>query len=311
MRHPAFSYWLILLSGLAALTGCGSLRNEISPDKLGLESAKLVVTGFLSPQDTVLAIKLTQSQTVLGDSISASLTDGNVTNATVTLSAGGKTVNLRYKANGLLYYSAPVDQLPIVTGRTYTLNITTPEGQRASATCTIPQPVSLSAVQVDSLTENSRTRRYFVRATWQDPAGQANYYQTVGTLRMPVSQTTAVSSTTVSGVTYSNLNFDDDNRGLFDDTNTDGTAFTSGRAYLGNVSIATAVGFQRQFRRSQIAVSLLAVDAAYYQYRSAAIRQGRVRGNPFAEPVLIPSNITGGLGCFSGYNSSIVVLNVN
>lgn len=311
MRPTALFHWFLALSSLLALTGCGSLRTEISPDILGLESAKLVVTGFLSPQDTVLAVKLTQSQTVLGDSISASLTDGNVTNATVTLSDGSKTVSLRYKANGYLYYSARAEQLPIITGRTYTLNVTTPEGRQASATCTIPPPVSLSTVGVDSLTENSRTRRYFVQATWQDPAGQKNYYQTVGTLQMPVSQTTTASSTTVAGTTYSNLNFDDDFRGLFDDSDTDGTKFTSGRAFIGNVAIASAVGFRRQFKGSQISVSLLAVDATYYQYRSAVIRQGRVRGNPFAEPVLIPSNITGGLGCFSGYNSSTISMTVN
>ncbi|QJD77805.1 DUF4249 domain-containing protein [Spirosoma rhododendri] len=310
MRHPAFLHWFIFLSGLL-LAGCGSLRTEISPDQLGLESAKLVVTGFLSPQDTVLAVKLTQSRTVLGDSISASLTDGNVTSATVTLGDGSRSVRLRYMANGLPYYSVPAGQLPIITGRTYTLNVNTAEGQRASATCTIPAPVSLSAVQVDSLMENNRTRRYFVRTTWQDPAGQPNYYQAIGTLQMPVSRTATTNSTTVSGFTYTNLNFDDDFRGLRDDSDVDGTTLTSGRAFLGNVSVANAVGFRQQFSGSRVAVSLLAVDAAYYQYRSAVIRQGRVRGNPFAEPVLIPSNITGGLGCFSGYNSSTIGFTVN
>ncbi len=310
MRHPSFLHLVVCLGSLLLLAGCGSLRNEISPDQLGLESAKLVVSGFLSPQDTVLAVRLTQSRTVLGDSISSGLSDGNVTRATVTLSDGNRTIALRYGANGYQYYSAPARQMRIVTGRTYTLDVVTAEGQRATATCTIPPPVSLSAVQIDSLMENNRTRRYFVRATWQDPAGQTNYYQVTGTFRLFDQQQVILGK---SNYTNLNLNFDDDNRGLFDDTGADGSLFTSGRAFLGNTTLANgqAMGFRKQFLKSNIIVNLLAVDETYYQYRSAVIRQGRVRGNPFAEPVLIPSNIQGALGCFAGYNSSTIGMTVN
>lgn len=311
MRHSSLGHRLINLGSLLLLlTACGSLRNEISPDQLGLESAKLVVSGFLSPQDTTLAVRLTQSRTVVGDSISSGLSDGNVTKATVTLSDGNRTINLRYGANGYQYYSAPATQLRIVTGRTYTLNVVTAEGQRATATCTIPPPVSLSTVQIDSVTENSRTRRYFVRATWLDPAGETNYYQVAGTFRLFDQQQIKLGKNSYTNL---NLNFDDDNRGLFDDTGNDGVPVTSGRAFLGNTTLANgqAIGFRQQFFRSIVIVNLLAVDATYYQYRSAVIRQGRVRGNPFAEPVLIPSNIQGGLGCFAGYNSSTIGFTVN
>lgn len=311
MRHSSFFQLVALLSSLL-LAGCGSLRNEINPDQLGLESAKLVVSGFLSPQDTVLAVRLTQSRTVVGDSISSGLSDGSVTKATVTLSDGSRTIALRYGANSYQYYSAPVRQMRIVAGRTYTLDVVTAEGQRATATCTIPPPVSLSTVQIDSLTENSRTRRYFVRATWQDPAGQANYYQVAGILRTTIPETYGLNAKPRSYV-YANLNFDDDNRGLFDDATTDGTVFTSGRAYIGNTTLVDGKaikGFTNQFQGSVLTVNLLAVDASYYQYRSAVIRQGRVRGNPFAEPVLIPSNVQGALGCFAGYNNTSVVLSL-
>ena len=50
----------------------------------------------------------------------------------------------------------------------------------------------------------------------------------------------------------------------------------------------------------------MSVDQAYYQFQEAVIRQRRSRNNPFAEPVLIPSNIDGGLGCFAGYNNAIL-----
>lgn len=305
-----------LLSGLlvwVGLAGCGSLRNEVSPDQLGLASAKLVIHGFLSPQDTTLAIKVSQSRTVTGDSLSSALTDGNITDAVVTLTDGSRSVRLRYKANGATYYSAPATQLPILPGHTYQLTVVTADGQQARSQCTIPAPVRLSAVVIDSLTETQgrgQVRRYFARARWQDPAGPGNYYQVAGAFQV----VTGTSATTGKNtVVYNNLGFDDDNRGLSADTDADGGSLVSGRAFLGNIPLdgATPKGFRQQYRGSRLRVELYSVEASYYQYRSAVIRQGRVRNNPFAEPVLIPSNIGGGLGCFAGYNQSAIETVVN
>ena len=51
----------------------------------------------------------------------------------------------------------------------------------------------------------------------------------------------------------------------------------------------------------QLNAYLLNVDQAYYQYQDAVERQSQVLGNPFAEPVPVPSNIQGALGCFGAY----------
>ena len=302
---------IVCLSGLVFLSGCSSLRNEVEPSLLGAEPPKLVVSGFLSPQDTLLTVKVTRSNTVVGDSISLLQTENNVTDATVTLSDGSKSVVLSntivvgFKSDTLVlpYYRIDAFRLPILVGHTYTLSVTTSNGQRASSACTIPAPVSPKAITLDSLTENQfgiQTKRYYVRVRWQDPAGQTNYYQVAGIFRYITSTCKACQNES-----YNDLSFEDDNRGLFADAGLDGTTFESGRAYL---TSASSNNFYNQYRTASVTVNLMSVDQAYYRFQEAIIRQRRSRNNPFAEPVLIPSNIQGGLGCFAGYNNATTTL---
>lgn len=303
---PIQFFTTILLAGLLGLTlhGC-TLRNEVSPDLLGIDSSKIVVTGYLSPQDTLLSIRVTRTQTVVGDSLSLLETGIIVPNAKVTLSEGDRSVVLPfYKVNPPAdsAYSINARLLPIVAGRTYKLTVETSAGERLSSTCTIPQAVLPKSITFDSLTQTQARgtiQRYFIRARWQDPAEQANYYQVAGIFRYtPVLN--------VRENNYSNLSFDDDKRGLFTDAGVDGTVMVSGRAYLNPASSATneQASFSDQYGTADVIVNLMSVEQTYYRFQEAVIRQRRSRNNPFAEPVLIPSNIEGGLGCFAGYNNA-------
>lgn len=303
-----------LLTTACLLMGCGSLRNEVSPDRLNRSAAKLVVNGFLSPQDTVLAVKLTRSTPVLGTDSTTSAPGYPVADATVTVSDGSQSVSLAYDP-ALAYYRADVGLLPIVGGRQYTLMVQTTDGQRYVSTCTIPQPVALTGVQFDSLTQSDfgyQLRRYYVRARWQDPAGQDNYYQITGAFRYV---TACTNCTTVAGYVereqFNNLSFDaSDNRGLLTDQGTEGGPMISGRAYLTNGGYGIGSrAFLDSYKRAAVELNLLNVEQTYYQYRDAINRQAQVGGNPFAEPVIIPSNVSNGaLGCFAGYNRSSLTI---
>ncbi|GAB3897527.1 DUF4249 domain-containing protein [Spirosoma agri] len=298
-----------LLLSIYFLWGCGSLRNEVDPGALGAETAKLVVSSFLSPQDTLLTVKVARSRTVVGDSIGGLIDGDNIADATVILSEGGRSVRLRYESDGQPYYSISASQLSIVAGKTYSLSVQTTTGERATSSCTIPGPVSINTVTFDSLA-SGRSQRYFVRARWQDPIGLTNYYQTAGVFRF-VLNCKSCAQDQPDQEEFSGLSFDDDNRGLFSDAGIDGSSMISGRAYLNGANLPTGdqpAGFFNQYKRAQATINLFSVDQAYYQYWSAVIRQRRTRGNPFAEPVLIPSNIQGGLGCFAGYNNATIVL---
>ncbi|GAB3798448.1 hypothetical protein GCM10028819_19520 [Spirosoma humi] len=300
----------LIMAGL--LGGCSSLRNEVDPSQLGLASPKLVVSGFLSPQDTVLAIKLTRSSTVVGDSLDLLQTGNDITDATVTLSDGNKSVQLQYTrthptdSTAQSYYRASARLLPIVTGQTYTLSVLTANGQRATSRCTIPAPVKPTAITFDSLTQTqgrSLSRRYFVKTFWPDPAGQANYYQVAGYFRY---------QSQLDQLGNFPLTIDDDNRGFFSDEGLDGTTIVSGRSFLTSTTFMPneSTNFYGQYKKALVTVNLMSVEQTYYRFQTAVIRQRRVRNNPFAEPVLIPTNIEGGLGCFAGYNNSITTFNL-
>ncbi|SOD96146.1 DUF4249 domain-containing protein [Spirosoma fluviale] len=310
-----YSALITLLAVIGMFTGCSSLRNEVDPSQLGFAAPKLVVTSYLSPQDTNLAVKVTRSKTVVSDD-SLDTGGSNVTNATVTLAEGNRSVTLRYNSpNSPVdslkqpYYSASARLLPIVAGRTYTLTVVTPNGERATSTCTIPAPVRPTAVTFDSTTENqgrSLLRRYYVLARWQDPPAQANYYQVTGFFQY----TTKCDSCGAKQVGATQLSISDDNRGLFSDAGVDGTQMISGKAYVSSTPFTSnqLTNFYGQYRNATVTVNLMSVDQHYYQFQEAVIRQRRVRNNPFAEPVLIPSNIQGGLGCFAGYNNATLIL---
>lgn len=301
ISHIVFA-GVFCLTGAALLDGCTSLRNEVDPNLLGAASTKLVVSGFLSPQDTTLAVKVTRSNTVVGDSISLLQTGNNVTDATVTLSDGSKSVVLPYNnvaakdtVRNRPYYSISARQLPIIAGHTYVLTIVS-KGQRATSTCTIPAAVSPTGITLN----DSLNRRPFVNIKWHDPSGQANYYQITGIFRY-----ITINCKSCQNESYNTLAFDDDSRGLYSDDLQEGQDMDSGRAYL---TSGSTTNFYNQYRTASVTANLMSVDQAYYRFQDAINRQRRSRNNPFAEPVLIPSNIEGGLGCFAGYNNSTMTL---
>ncbi|QJW88022.1 DUF4249 domain-containing protein [Spirosoma taeanense] len=310
MRHLLTNCFpvLVLLSLPAWLAGCDSLRQEVDPSRLNREASRLVVTSFLSPQDTVLAVKISRSQPVLGEEASYGTSGNSVPDATVTLSDGTKVVALTYNARQA-YYRADIGQLPIRAGRTYTLLVQTPDGERAESSCTIPGPVALMSIVYDSLTENrfgQQSRRYFARGLWVDPAGQANYYQVTGKYEFLVKGPNLLIPRQM-GL----LSFNDEGNSLKTDQSVDGKEMVSNRAFMRGVyysNTGQVANSNNQFQITSITMNLLSTDQAYYRYQDAVSRQAEVSGNPFAEPVPVPSNIRGGLGCFAGYNRSTLIL---
>lgn len=307
-------YSLTVLCLFVSLVSCDSLRQEVNPDRLNREAAKLVVTCFLSPQDTVLAAKVVRSETVLGESAGYFNAGVNVSDATVTLSEGGRSVTLRYDAK-LGYYRATISQLPIVAGRTYSIAVQTPAGERAEASCTVPELVALNEIVIDSSVSNDfgrPTKRYYARLRWRDPAGKPNFYQLAGdnaytymTYYQPIPNAPSRDTTLT---TRQSWNFT--NGSTSTDVGRDGEDLLSARGQLA-MQLAWANGIQVPSKPvGKLNAYLLNVDQPYYQYQDAVERQSQVLGNPFAEPVPIPSNIQGALGCFGAYNRSALTIDL-
>jgi hypothetical protein len=298
-----FLYSLIIFSHLFLLS-CESLIKEIDPSFLPETDSKLVVACFISPQDTVLAAKITETKLLIGTT--GDIKD-DITNASVSLSDGSKIIQLIYNTK-LDYYRALPAALPILAGKTYTITVKTPDGRKVNASTTIPNPIAIKEVKIDSIKVNNfqqgnsvTNTEYEVKVIWQDKAGEINYYRAISEFiilyRIPDPKNGKnVINTPVS--TFIDLR-------TIDDKDVDGQILSLNRNFLATNIGANIQGQQidQNKRLNKIKVGLFQTDIHYYNYHTSLRRQ-RENNNPFAEPVLLYTNINGGFGCFGAYNAT-------
>lgn len=291
-----FLYSLIVISQLFLLS-CESLIKEIAPSFLPETDSKLVVACFISPQDTVLAAKVTETKLLIG-------TTGDIRediiNATVNLSDGNKNVRLVYSPK-LGYYRALPSELPILVGKNYTITVNTPDGRQVNASTTVPNNIAIKEVKIDTAQSNDNQEgvivsktEYTVKLIWQDKAEEVNFYRGIsvfetiiqypnnfGTNRLPPYPLIITDLRTI------------------DDKNTDGQLISLNRTFEPTYTpITSGVKYIKQLK-----VGLFQTDIHYYNYHTSLRRQ-RENNNPFAEPVLLYTNINGGFGCFGSYNAT-------
>lgn len=315
-------YLFMLLA--AGSWSCDSFRQEVDPRKLPTVPPKLVVACFISPQDTLLTAKVARSRPVLGQHNPQQ--SDLVSTATVTLTQGNRSVLLSYNPAEQVY-QAEARAFPIEAGKTYTLTVRTPENQSVRATCRVPEPVNLLGVELDSTVVAQRiwdpqqdrtgyTKQYLIRGRWNDPAQTANYYRVAGFSWFSTRLISSAPAPPPGRINQQQLLFGrgDSNflRPLLTDQHQNGQLMRSMTAMLPTVSIyagtpelANQLITLNNYHSLVAFLELLNVDEHYYQYHETLQRQSSVEGNPFAEPVLVQTNIVGGLGCFGAYSRSV------
>lgn len=318
------SRYIAAISFLLSLWGCGSLVQEVSPNKIPTTTAKLVVHCFISPQDTALVVYINTPRAVLGTSYvdAGYLPTSSIQNTLVNLSDGNTTVQLAGVGGQYpLYYSIAARKLPIITGRTYTLTVSNPYFPAVTAQCTVPQLVKPTEIQIDSTTILTNGGAQFDpkgpmltgRLVWQDPAGQPHYYQvngqTIKQLKAKVTYPQSVPQRDTLVRIDTPLRFEKST--LVDDKAKDGSSFISPKGQTtGNYSYSRYDFPTATLLSYTVVMTLSNVDENYYRYQAAIEQQGQAEDNPFAEPVLIPSNIQNGLGCFGAFNQSSLTVRV-
>jgi hypothetical protein len=184
----------------------------------------------------------------------------------------------------------------VVAGRTYTLRVLIPGGESLEASCTVPEAPAPPAIAIDSLSSpDNNAQRFSMRMSWTDPAGQENYYRQAAEVRTVLTEN--VDRPPPIPLTWP-VHWQADE--LTDDKAADGGMLYSprGTSWFGGLS---------QYNPKQyLYAQLLHVDRHYYLYHRSFRNAGRSQDNPFAEPVLVYSNVTGGLGVFAAYNRTIV-----
>jgi Domain of unknown function (DUF4249) len=144
---------ILIISIITCLfTSCKSLVTDIDiPYK-----DRLVIQCFISPQDTLLEVSVTQTAPVIGEILDGAERYPNILNANVVLSDGQKSVTIPYKtlqlpssydADGEYIFTArsryflSAKNLPIVAGKLYTLKVSAPGFDSVEGSCLIPTKV--------------------------------------------------------------------------------------------------------------------------------------------------------------------------
>jgi hypothetical protein len=308
-------HYLFLLL-LAVISACESLVTTVSPDKLPPTESKLVVQSFISPQANRLTVIVTESIPLFGETSSSGSV---VKNAVVKMSDGVKEVTFPYDSASASY-SIEKALLAVVAGKTYKLSVT--DGKRSvQAACTVPiTRIPVKSYVIDTTyTPNSFNgdTAITIKMTWQDIAGEANYYRLRASLDVEYSIPEGASATSTKERRVRNrLNVDWDDavgrRDYVSDASLDGTVFSSptGRFRLPEVIRYTLADgrIHTIYPKCKIIAIIFEIDnteESYFRYHRSV--QLRNTDNPFSEPSLIFSNINGGLGCFSAYNAGSAV----
>ncbi|MCE7065511.1 DUF4249 domain-containing protein [Dyadobacter sp. CY326] len=305
------SHTTLFLIAIVA-SACESLITDIPADKLPRTESKLVIQSFISPQATSINVVVTESVPLFSETTSKG---GVVRNALVKISDGTSEVTIPYDTASALY-SIDSAVFPIKASKTYSLFVS--DGSRvATAMCTVPaKQVLASSFKIDT----SFSRNLFeqdtsltLQMTWTDIAADTNYYRVKASVDLEYSVAEGNSAATFKEVrTKGRFAFNwDETIGRNDyqsDGNLDGAPLTSpiGRTILPNV-IAYDFGSGNSFTvypKAKIALLIMEVyntDVHYFKYHRSLEMRGN-SDNPFIEPTLIYTNVSGGLGCFAAYN---------
>ena len=240
------------------------------------------ITAFLCPQDTVHKVSISYTRPVIGKNTYPEWIK-NVGKAIVTLSNGEQIVTLKSGENSSGYFSIKAKDFKVEAGKTYTLNVTTYDGQKAEATCTIPlNKVDLKKVNTKEVTDAKyQEKKYLI--TWQDISNEQNYYA-VYVVTKEVRRTYTYISQEYSEQTIS------------DQGNEGGKMITKKSFYMTGRQNFT----NGEYRATEI--QIMNTDVNFYRYHKDLEILTISGDNPLAEPINIYTNIKGGFGVFAGYN---------
>jgi hypothetical protein len=284
MNKLVYGFVAILLSALL-FQACEDVVRNV--DISGIQP-KLVVFSYISPQSDSIIVRVTWSRTLGKPSFYYE--PQWVENAVVTFIApGNQTLSVPYDHENR-FYTASLDNFQIVPGHHYELQVTTPDGYHTIGKCQVPPLNSSIRLAGLVLLQDQYNTRYKVRVEFDDPPGSPDYY------RVDVTALISEQYPWQPPYEWETPVYFNYGESLIDAGGRDGKTFvlegelwTYGDEYFGHPTI------------KGLRLTLLSTDEHYYRFhRSLENYQG---DNPFAEPVLIYSNITGGLGVFGAYNS--------
>jgi len=268
----------ILFIAVALNYGCETDANVIVP----AGERKLVVGGFLSPSENAHQISLSQT-----DPLFSTDTPISLANVKLTISSDSSNYSPSYDFNsGTFQFNS--NQFNIENGKNYHLKIVTEDGKIVESdmrTLSNNMPyIEEFNINIDTVfSEFSNQLIYNLKLTWKDIAGEKNYYRITANR---IFKYISLPDTTFEPIEeYNSYN-------LKDDSGKDGQTLSTTIKFEDYSQSSEPIGFE---------IVLMKVDVNYYNYYKTL--NNYADGDPFAEPVILFSNIQNGLGVFCNYQS--------
>ncbi len=284
--------FLIPLFGFV-FNACEDMVSNVSVPEY---SPKLVVFSYISPSDSIITVKVKKSSPVFGTNTNNPETI-TVTDANVVISNGLNSKTIPYVSN---YYNdfegayiISQRDFAIYAGQSYKLEVSSPGGFYVTSSCFVPA-IPETEVAVDHVDSFDYGGIWVFRANFhfKDIPEIENYW------RLSASRK-AINPSTLQ-MEYYDVKFDIGDY-LVSDAGKDG----SNISYLTNEFEVINDG------NPNFIIDLFAIDYQYYIFHKEADLAGDDYGNPFSEPVVMISNINGGLGLFSAYNKRTYSFNLS
>lgn len=338
---PIKKIYPILLSLLSLITlqACDnmfSLTSPVDPAKFEKQGRRLVVNSFISPQDSLIRVEVSRSSPLFGEppafeSVEEIIAYNFVQDAEVIISDGETEARLTYteENNGdtrlnairLYNYVIPIAEFPIVAGKTYILTVTTPEGETATASTSIPDKPDLREV---NLTMHSQERGYctdcpleyyyIMTVKWTDQPETEDIYRLIGEIEgIRIEEYTSRETRYDTNYTQSTY-WKGPEKEYIEDLNLKSSEVELEIKLTANPRPVDSTYYsesrvdpdlQKVILKSQrFHLSLLSISPEYKVYLESLEKLGQTTDNPFAEPIPIYSNFDGAVGIFASSNRS-------
>jgi Domain of unknown function (DUF4249) len=281
----------LLFIGL--LSSCELVINvDLPPQK-----QKLVVNSVFNT-DSLLIVSVTQSRHILDDQNFFSPVD----NATLSVTDETGTVfGFAGLSQGL--YKSTFSPAP---GKIYFLRVEAGGFDPVTAVTRAPDLVPIVDAEIDySEVQNGTVNpRIPVKIAFRDPGDQKNYYEAKVFRRLAVQYTDSSQE-----IIYDTLNFmmpvlyqdsnQEERTSVFVDT------FFNGEEYTLESNLPNSGSYGWGGTVVEDKIVLINISPEYYDYLTTRNLQQNTDGDPFAQPVLVFSNIENGFGIFAGYCQSV------
>ena len=297
---PGKALTLMVIMLLAGIHGCVDIVADIDFPET---EPRIVVHSFISPSDTAVQVMVSRSNPVsLGTSQE---TIRLIDHATVRISEKGQPGVIVPYYSEKKVYALSTNLFPVTAGTHYTLRVEVDGYEPVTGACYVPFPNN--TIQIDSyeVEDLEWSELILLDYSFSDIPGQhENFFAPsayLDELMYNYEQDTMVTGKrafqTISGESYISNNGREGRRFVMR-----AEAYNYRQDWLGKPP-------EDEMETSNVYLLLLTTDQHYYHYHRTL--ENYFPDNPFAEPVLIYSNIEGGLGVFAGYNRFEIVIDLN